>query len=88
MSGSLALVNAIIATPISLPTKGTWSNNTMPFVFNFFPTSLTGTALYSKTALDYFPPDSFVQNTPRLDYDTAVDNVTLFAKQNGLLVLP
>jgi hypothetical protein len=64
MSG-LLLVNAIVPQ-ISLPTKGTFSNNTMPFVMNYFPTQLTGTGLVSKTALDYYPPQSFTQNLPRV----------------------
>ncbi|NDE15752.1 hypothetical protein EBZ80_12565 [bacterium] len=64
MSG-LLLVNAIVPQ-ISLPTKGTFSNNTIPFVLNYFPTQLTGTGLVSKTALDYYPPQSFTQNTPRV----------------------
>jgi len=89
MSASLLLVNTIITGngPISLPTKGTWSNNTIPFVLNFFPTQLTGTGLVSKTALDYFTPDSFILNTPRIPYVSAVNNVTLLQKQNGVLIL-
>lgn len=65
MNQGLAVVNAIVPQ-ISLPTKGTWSNNTMPFTGSYFPTSLTGTGLVSKTALDYFPPESFLLNTPRI----------------------
>jgi len=53
MSG-LAIVNKIVPQ-ISLPTKGTWSNNCMPFTGNYYPTQLTGTGLVSKTALDYVP---------------------------------
>jgi hypothetical protein len=49
-----AIANAIVPQ-ISLPTKGTWSNNTMPFTGNYYPTQLTGTGLVSKTALDYVP---------------------------------
>lgn len=58
MPSGLALVNLIVPQ-ISLPTKGTWSNNTMPFTGNYYPTQLTGTGLVSKTALDYFPPESY-----------------------------
>jgi hypothetical protein len=65
MSSGLLVVNRIVPQ-ISLPTKGTWSNNTMPFTGNYYPTSLTGTGLVSKTALDYFPPSSFINNTPRI----------------------
>jgi hypothetical protein len=58
MSSSLAIVNAIVPQ-ISLPPKYVWSCNTIPFVLNDFPTSLTGTGLVSKTALDYFPVESY-----------------------------
>lgn len=56
---SLAVVNTIIGGPISLPPKYTMSCNTMPFVLNYYPTSLTGTGLTSRTSLDYYPPTSF-----------------------------
>lgn len=76
MSG-LLLVNAIVPQ-ISLPTKGTFSNNTIPFVLNYFPTQLTGTGLVSKTALDYYPPQSFTQNTPRVSLYSQLSQFSTF----------
>lgn len=68
MPSGLALVNLIVPQ-ISLPTKGTWANNTMPFTGNYYPTQLTGTGLVSKTALDYFPPSA----AATINYTTPVD---------------
>lgn len=77
MSTSLAFVNTIVPQ-ISLPTKGTWSNNTMPFTGNYYPTSLTGRGLVSKTALDYWPPSSFRRNTPHLKFQTIKDSILFY----------
>lgn len=84
MSSSLLLNNLIVTGggPISLPTKGTWSNNTIPFVLNYFPTQLTGTGLVSKTALDFYPPDSFIQNTPKISVIDALLETSLYRNNN------
>jgi len=63
---ALALNNLIITGngPISLPTKGTFSNNTIPFALNYWPATAVGFPLVSRTALDYNPPLSFVDTRP------------------------
>lgn len=84
MSSSLLLNNIIITGggPISLPTKGTWSNNTMLFVLNSFPTQLTATSIVSKTALDFNPPNSFTQNTARVSVIDALLSTSLYRNNN------
>lgn len=70
---ALALNNFIITGggPISLPTKGTFSNNTMPFVLNYWPANSVGFPLVSRTALDINPPLSDV-TTNRIDYSEKI----------------
>jgi hypothetical protein len=70
-SASLRLNNLIITGngPISLPTKGSFSNNTMPFTLNYWPATSVGWPLVSRTAMDYNPPNSFVTSGPLTNYE-------------------